>query len=143
MRHRLLLSLLLLMPAWCGAEPLVRHPLPPDHPLVGTWRIDLPQVQCHELYVLRADGTGTVTSGAEQGESEFEAALEPDGQGFYKWTDRVTADNGKPDCMGNVTPVGAVSVTWIRMHPSGKEFLMCLEANMRECIGPFVRQEPI
>jgi len=141
---RLLIAVLLLaLPILTRAEQPVRRPLPAGHPLVGTWRIDLPQAQCHELYVLRADGTGSVSSGEERGESEFEAALEPDEQGFYKWTDRVTADNGKPDCMGNVTPVGDVAVTWIRMHPSGKQFLMCLEENLRQCIGPFIRQEPI
>ncbi len=139
----LIATLLLALPAVASSGEPARPSLPDDHPLVGTWRIDLPEVQCSELYVLRADGTGTVSSGEERGESEFEAALQPDALGFYKWTDRVTADNGKPDCLGNVTPVGDVAVTWIRMHPSGKQFLMCLDESLRQCIGPFVRQEPI
>ncbi|MDE3009969.1 MAG: hypothetical protein KGI67_03700 [Pseudomonadota bacterium] len=129
--------------AGAAAGDLERSTLPADHPLVGTWRIDLPQVGCHELYVLRADGTGSVSSGQEQGENEFQLAAEPDAAGFYKWVGRVTADNGKPDCMGNVTPVGDTSTTWIHLFGSGQHFLLCFEPTLRRCIGPFVRQQAI
>lgn len=135
-------ALLALALSVAAAEPAPPG-LSPSHPLIGTWRIELPALQCHELYVLRADGTSTVTSAQEQAESEFTLSPEPDEQGFYKLTDRVVADNGKPDCAGDITPVGDVSVTWIRLHPQGKSFLMCFEANLRRCLGPFVRQEPI
>ena len=137
----LLASTLLTPPA--SAEDVVRTPLPPEHPLIGTWRIELESVQCHETYNLRADGTSRVSSAEEVGESEFEISPEPSANGFYKWVDKVISDNGKPDCMGSVTEVGHVAINYVLLHPSGKMFLLCLEENVTKCIGPFVRHEDI
>lgn len=125
------------------AQPVSRTPLPPDHPLLGSWRLDLPSVNCYEVYDLRADGTTYVTSGAEVGESEFELSLEPSAQGFYKWVDKITKDNGRPDCMGAVMEIGQVATNFILLHPSGKEFLLCKTEDANACIGPFVRLEGI
>ena len=42
------------------AQDFTRTPLPGKHPLVGQWRIDLPQLACFEEYRLRKDGTRSV-----------------------------------------------------------------------------------
>jgi len=71
-----------------------------DHPLVGSWRFNVPNTDCHEVYRFRADGTSIVTSGAEIAESVFEVSPEPTSKGYYAWTDTIVKDNGKEDCTG-------------------------------------------
>ena len=116
-----------------------RTPLPSRHPLVGAWRIDVPGTACHEVYDIHADGSMSVTSGEQMGESEFEIDLQPSPRGFYRWVDKIVRDNGKPDCMGEVMSVGHVAVNFIIVHRSGREFLMCGDESLDSCIGPFKR----
>jgi len=125
------------------AADVTRTPLPGDHPLIGSWRIDLPDVQCHEIYNIRADGTTFVTSASEVASSDFEIDLKPSSRGFYKWVDKITSDNGQPDCMGSTDEAGHVATNFIFLNKSGKQFLMCEQEDLRTCIGPFVRQEGI
>jgi hypothetical protein len=114
-------------------------PLRADHPIVGVWRLELPEEACTETYRIRADGTALVTSAEEVAETAFEIADRPDAQGFYRSVNRIVKDNGKADCSGNVTPPGQTISTFILFHPSGDQFLMCQRADMRSCIGPLVR----
>ena len=125
------------------AQNVKRTSLPENHPLLGSWKIDLPQVNCFEIYNLRANGTNSITSGAETGESEFELSVTLSPRGFYKWVDKITQDNGKPDCMGSVMEVGHVATNYISLHRSGKMFLLCEQEDLNTCVGPFVRQEGI
>src|SRR5215472_1579981 len=73
----------------------------------------------------RADGTTLVTSGREVAESVFEIDDEPSEKGFYKNTDRIVKDNGKPDCAGNITKVGTEVTNYIRFHPSFNMMIIC------------------
>jgi len=135
----LLLSLLgAAMPAL--AQP-TRGPHGPasDHPILGIWRLAVPDTGCLETYRFRADGTTLVTSAAEISESVYTIPNQPDPEGFYRLTDRITKDNGKPDCSGNVMKPGANATHFVRFHPSGKLFLLCAEASINACIGPFTR----
>lgn len=109
------------------------------HPILGIWRLAVPETSCLETYRFRADGTTLVTSAAERSESAFTIPNDADADGFYRLEDRVTKDNGQPDCSGNVMQPGASATRFIRFHPSGKMFLMCAEAAMDACIGPFQR----
>ena len=122
-----------------NAQEVTRRPIPPSHPLVGSWRLDVPGTDCHEIYQVRADGTTVVTSGAQAAESEFELDLLANAKGFYKWVDKIAKDNGKPDCMGSVMQVGHVATNYILLHPDGKRFLMCEAEEIKTCIGPLVR----
>ena len=140
---KLLLPLLALICTTAMAQEVKRTPLPANHPVVGTWRIELPEEKCYESYQIRADGTVRVTSGAEQSESIFEISAEPTAAGFYKWTDKIVKDNGKPDCGGDVMAVGHVSVNFIALHRSGRMFLLCEREDLEACIGPFIRQEEL
>lgn len=121
------------------AEAFVRTPLPANHPLVGHWRIDLPHVACAEEYQVRPDGTRSISAGDERAESEFMIALRPDPKGFYSWTDRIVASNGKADCTGSVAPVGRTAGNFILVHPDGNHFLVCKQAEIQSCFGPYVR----
>jgi len=112
-----------------------------DHPLLGSWKVTLPDGSCSETYFFRSDGTSLVTSADEVAESDFEVSLEPTDKGFYKLVDKIVRDNGKQDCQGNVTTVGQQATNFITFHPSGQMFLMCREESLEACIGPFRREE--
>ena len=135
-----LIASLAVAPSIALSQQVEKTALPINHPLVGTWKIELRSVKCFEIYDVRADGTTRVTSGEQAAESEFELALTPSERGFYKWVDKITKDNGKPDCMGSVMEVGHVATNFIAVHPSGRAFLMCEKEDLNTCIGPFVRQ---
>ena len=76
---------------------------------------------------------------AEISESVYTIPNEPDAEGFYRLTDHVTRDNGKPDCSGNAMKPGAHATHFVRFHPSGTLFVLCAEASIEACIGPFTR----
>ncbi len=121
------------------AQEVKAVPLPRNHPLIGTWRIDFPN-HCAEEYTLRADGTKSSSSAEERNEAVFEITAEPLPSGFYRWTDKLVKGNGKPDCSGSMSEVGHVAVTFIRLHPSGKKFLLCEAENMSSCFAEFYRK---
>jgi hypothetical protein len=135
---RKLIALLLMLgmagEAACAAPLPSRH-----HPLLGIWKLDLPEVGCSETYHFRGDGTSLVTSAQEVSESQFEVPDKPSAKGFYKLQDTIVKDNGKKDCAGQVTRVGTHATNFLRFHPSGVLFLMCADESMHACIGPFER----
>ncbi|NPC59399.1 hypothetical protein [Caenimonas soli] len=122
------------------AQGFERTPLPETHPLVGTWRIDLPDQKCFEEYVVHTDGTKSSQSADERNESEVMISLVPSTSGFYKWTDRIIKNNGKADCSGSNTALGHVAVNFVRVHPSGKRFLLCEAEDMKSCYAEFYRK---
>lgn len=131
----LLLFSLISAPAPASSQP----GLASDHPILGIWRLDVPDTDCRETYRFRGDGTTLVTSAAEVSESAYTIPNEPTPQGFYRLEDRVTRDNGKPDCSGNVMKPGSKATHFVRFHPSGTLFLLCIDESMEACIGPFRR----
>jgi hypothetical protein len=110
-----------------------------DHPILGIWRLSLPELGCSETYRFRGDGTTLVTSAEEVSESEFKIPDKPSEKGYYRLDDRITRDNGKKDCSGTIMKVGTRATNFIRFHPSGALFLMCADESMEACIGPFER----
>ena len=123
-----------------SSQEIARTSLPSNHPLIGTWRIELPQMKCFEEYELRPDGTKLSMSGEERNESEFTISLTPSSTGFYKWTDRITRNNGKPDCSGSNTELGHVAVNYVRVHPNGQRFVLCEAEEMKSCYAEFQRK---
>lgn len=123
------------------AQWAVHTPLPENHPLVGTWRIELPKLNCFEEYEIRADGTKSSMSGEERNESELAISGGPSLRGFYKWIDKITQSNGSPDCSGSKTKLGHVAVNYIRLHPSGQRILLCTAEDMNSCYAEFFRKE--
>ncbi|MBS0319074.1 MAG: hypothetical protein JSR18_00910 [Proteobacteria bacterium] len=122
-----------------AATAFAPTPLPHDHPMVGVWNFALPDGDCVETYVIRADGTTAVVSGEERSESAYEISAQPSARGFYRWSDRVTRNNGKADCGGGHTPVGQQTTLYVRMAPDASAMLLCAQENFRQCIGPLVR----
>jgi len=138
MRHQLTSILFatatfLATPAALAASPYA------DHPLVGSWRFDVPNTGCHEVYRFRADGTSVVTSGAEIAESVYEVAQKPSSKGFYVWTDTIVKDNGKQDCSGQITSVGRKVTNYIRFDRGGQRLVVCREESLDACFGPLRR----
>ncbi len=127
------------MAAAVAATTASAAPLRHDHPLIGIWRIALPDSACTETYRLRADGSTLVFSNEEVAESTFTVSDQPDKNGFYKQVDTITKDNGKRDCSGNITKPGRAVTSYVRFNPSGNLFIMCAEPNLDHCIGPFIR----
>jgi hypothetical protein len=124
-----------------GQEDFARIPLPSLHPLIGTWRIELPDQKCFEEYELHVDGTKSSRSSEERNESEFQISTVPSSRGFYKWTDKIVKVNGKPDCSGSKTDLGHVAVNYVRVHPSGDRFLLCEAEEMKSCFAEFNRKK--
>jgi hypothetical protein len=120
------------------AQELKQSTLPANHPLLGVWRIDLPN-GCFEQYTLNANGTKLSESGQERNESIFEISEQPLDRGFYMWTDKITKGNGKPDCGGAITEQGHVAVNFVRVHPSRNRFLLCEKEDMNSCYAEFQR----
>lgn len=112
---------------------------PADHPILGIWKLSLPELSCSETYRFRADGTTLVTSAEEVSESEYRIPARPSARGFYRLEDRIVKDNGKKDCAGAIMKPGTTATNYIRFHPSGALFLMCADETMNTCIGPFER----
>ncbi|WP_077032851.1 hypothetical protein [Pelomonas sp. KK5] len=143
MHARLLLLPAALLAAALAAQaqdaPFTRKPLPAGHPFIGSWRVQVPGTDCHEIYQVHADGTIDVTSGAQVSRSEFEMPDRPSPKGFYKWTDKIVRDNGKPDCSGEVMKLGDLSTNFIVFDPPRKQFLMCEAESLDSCVGPFKR----
>lgn len=117
-----------------------RTPLPATHPLVGAWRLELPDLGCIEQYEFRADGTKLSRSGKELSESEFEIVPVGSSTSHYKWVDRVTKSNGEADCTGAVTSVGHVTVNFIRVHSSGQRLLVCDAESTDSCYAELHRK---
>jgi hypothetical protein len=110
-----------------------------DHPILGIWKLALPELRCSETYRFRGDGTTLVTSAEEISESEYSIPDKPSAKGFYRLEDRIVKDNGKKDCAGAIMKPGTRATNYIRFHPSKAIFLMCADETMNTCIGPFER----
>ena len=136
----MLLSFVAVLPLAQAAPPAPVAPIP-NHPILGIWRLALPELHCVETYRFRGDGTTLVTSKEEISESEYRIPDKPSAKGFYKLEDRIVKDNGKKDCSGEIMKVGTQATNFLRFHPSGALFLMCSDETMEACIGPFERVE--
>jgi hypothetical protein len=121
------------------AQEVTRTPLDTNHPLLGTWRIELPEQKCFEEYKINADGTKLSLSREERNESVFDISPEPTARGFYRWADKITKTNGRPDCGGSTTGLGHVAISFIKLHPNGKLFLLCEAEAMESCFAEFRR----
>lgn len=137
MRHLFALTASLLMAGIAAAGT----PLPADHPLLGTWVLNVPSRHCAETYQMRGDGTTLVTSAEEISQSEFWISDKPSARGFYTWSNKTVKNNGGKDCSGNVGKPGKTVSFFLRFHPSGNLFVLCRKEDLNTCLGPFVRQQ--
>jgi hypothetical protein len=123
-----------------SSQDFTRTPLPQRHPLLGTWRIELPALKCFEEYEIRPDGTKSSMSGEERSESEFAISPVPGPTGFYKWTDKISKTNGKRDCSGETTRRGHVAVVYVRLQSNGQKLLLCQAEDVKSCFAELLRK---
>jgi len=113
--------------------------IPLVHPILGTWKYDLPELACFETYEFRPDGVDHITSRDEIGDSRYEVSETPDSHGFYQFTDTVVTSNGKKDCDGQTSPIGDVTSGYAMFDPSLQKMYLCSERLPNQCMGPLVR----
>lgn len=100
--------------------------------VVGVWNWSLVGGDCRERYTYRADGTLSAESGEERLEKTYTlTGLEG---GMYRLDATVTATNGKTDCEGGLTPVGATSRIYL-MPLKGGGYFTCASEDTLSCYG--------
>ena len=114
--------------------------LPEDHPLLGVWKWTTPHSDCSEVYNFKSNGQLLFSSGDEDGVSEFDVAVKPSLSGFYQFTNRVIADNGKKDCRGQAGEVGVNTVIYAYFLPTSNQMMMCYKETLDSCFGPLTHQ---
>lgn len=96
---------------------------------------------CTEVHTYRIDGTMHVTSGEEVADTTYEISDQPDAAGTYTLTETLVSVNGKPDCIGAVTPPGSVETITqsIRFNAQGDRMQVCGTNGQLSYCGGFVR----
>ena len=112
-------------------------PPPVNHPILATWTFTLLNGKCSETYALRQNGTMSATSGDEVAEAAYEISAKPSAKGFYRWVVKITKDNGKKDCAGQVMQLGHEATNFVRIDSS--EMIVCERESLDACVGPFRR----
>jgi hypothetical protein len=132
-RYSLLGAALLIAPLLRAAESAASSTA-----LVGTWTLTVAENGCRETWEFRSDGTTVNHSGSEESTSRYEIEEVPNSGGSLRLTDTITTSNGKPDCLGNSTPVGDRAVSYLLPIPSGG-FMLCSTLDGSACAG-YMRQ---
>src|SRR5262249_8640379 len=135
MRFRSMRSALVYLVA---TAPCVAAPSTPGHPIIGVWSVYLADTACAETWDIRADGTTHNVSGAEESFSEYTTSASLTAKGYYVFKDRITKTNGRPDCMGTLTPVGDAATDYLVPLP-GDRFKLCRDSALAQCVGLLVR----
>lgn len=127
-------------PASQSATQATATLLPENHPILGVWKWVTPHSDCSETYTFKSNGQMVFSSGAEDGISEIVVAEKPSLNGFYRFTNKVIADNGKNDCRGEPGKVGVNSVIYVYFLPTSNQMKMCYKETSDSCFGPLTRQ---
>jgi len=108
------------------------------HPLIGYWESTLPDTRCLETYWFKEDGTAVFSSGEEQLEARYEVTPQPDAQGFFKLSHRVTQTNHSQDCTQQTSKVGSEQTSFLLFTPDGSRFIACDDddPSLESCFGP-------
>jgi len=119
----------------------VANAAPPakDHPVLGSWTMTSKDGSCSEVYRFQPDGIVFVTSGDEVAEIASDISAAPSRKGFYRWTQRVAKDNGKPDCSGKITRAGEAFSWFIQFDRTGQLMIVCKAETTDACFGPLHR----
>ena len=124
-----------------AAEPSAT-PAPP-HPLVGSWRWQLPGKACTETWHFHENGNRSGNSGEEVIRSHYEVSPLPSLLGFYRVSETVIESNGKPDCAGDLHQASEEPVTrFIQFSPKHDKLIVCREESLKACFGPLKRVAP-
>ncbi|MDP8567263.1 hypothetical protein [Methylophilus aquaticus] len=108
------------------------------HPLIGYWEARLPDSGCMETYWFKEDGTAVFTSGDEQLEARYTVTPQPDANGFFKLSHRITLSNKAPDCTKQVSEINTEQTTYLLFQPDGRSVISCDNdaPSLESCFGP-------
>lgn len=125
----------LLISSHAGADA---DPRSLKHPLIGYWESHLPENGCLESYWFKEDGTAVFASGDEQLEARYEVTPQPDAQGFFKLSHRVTQSNKALDCTKQTSELNTEQTSFILFKPDGSSFISCEndDPSLENCFGP-------
>jgi len=131
----LLTAGVLLISSHAGADA---DPRSLKHPLIGYWESHLPENGCLESYWFKEDGTAVFASGDEQLEARYEVTPQPDAQGFFKLSHRVTQSNKALDCTKQTSELNTEQTSFILFKPDGSSFISCEndDPSLENCFGP-------
>jgi len=102
--------------------------------VVGRWQWKPTSGSCTEIHEYFADGRLITHSGDEILESRYVIAQAPQGPGLFRVVSTTTGSNGKPDCLGKLTPIGNTATVYLRFNNAGW-FYTCAGANSMSCYG--------
>ena len=111
--------------------------------LVGVWSWTRPVDKCTDTYEFRADGTLSLTSGAERTENTYRLQAKPyPGTARYMLVINTLRDNGGADCLGAaVDDSGQSTTVYIQFDTSGTAgFIVCKDPLSAACVGPMQRK---
>lgn len=114
-------------------------PTSSPHPILGNWTMASKDGTCAETYRFRPDGMLLVTSGQELVEVRYDISQSPSDKGFYKLTQRILRDNGKPDCSGKLMKPGDEFTWFIHIDASNESMYICQAESRNACFGPVRR----
>ena len=113
------------------------------HPLIGKWQWTRSSNKCTEIYDFRPDGTVPVLSGTEKTDNVYTVAANPDANGFYRMTIRITKDHGGKDCADTESDsTGVESTNYLFFNAGRDRYLACYQASFDKCFGPLRRIGP-
>ncbi len=107
------------------------------HPLLGIWRLALPERPCRETVEFRPDGTSYSVSARQRASGIYEVSDRALANGRYVLTASITSINAHPDCFGDTAPVGVVVTSYLQLYP-GHRLFFCPSSTSTDCYGPYV-----
>lgn len=109
------------------------------HPVLGHWRIDLPQLNCAEDFEINADGGSRSRSAGERLETRVQLSQTLSPQGFYRWIGGAVRGNGEPDCSGNRAQLGVTHLWFVRLRSEGQTLQFCTAEAEASCVVEYQR----
>ncbi|MES2669705.1 MAG: hypothetical protein V4673_04705 [Pseudomonadota bacterium] len=100
--------------------------------VIGEWEWNPLDGVCPERFTYRADGMVMMQSGEERLVKTY--VLTRVSNDVYRLSSTVKATNGKPDCRGDLSPVGTKSSAFV-MPTKGRAFLTCTSMDKATCFG--------
>ena len=104
-------------------------------PLADEPRRDVEVTREHGLAGLLARSDPPDLNGAEPLHGREAELDEPDQNGVYVLVDKVESNNGKPDCMGQKTPIRDIATVYVTFSTTGDEMFVCYDEAMRRCFS--------
>lgn len=108
-------------------------------PIIGRWEWNPLQGVCREEHTYALDGSASSSSGEEVLMKTWTAT--PASDGMYRVVATVVESNGKQDCTGSTTAVGATSTVYIQ--PTNVDgYYTCASEDGMSCYGSARRVTP-